>query len=573
MTTKPWWQDAVIYQVYLKSFYDSNGDGIGDLPGLIQKLPYIQSLGAKAIWLCPIYPSPGADNGYDVADYTDIDPCYGTLADFDQLVKQARALGIRIIMDLVVNHTSTSHRWFKEARKKKSSPFRDFYLWAPAAGADEAGNPLLPNNWMSEFGGSAWEFDRKSGEYYLHTFAKEQADLNWHNPIVRREMARIVKFWKARGVAGFRVDAVNLISKPDVSQQDPARFEDPLGSSVAFLAEGPMVHPWLQELGEQGFYAPVEPALLNPYADEDAELDADGEVVGPPPGWEPEYGVVEPDIFVMGEANGTTAEQAWQYVDPQRREFSALIHFDLMTLDQDSQSPLGKWSQAPFDVAATKKRIAHWQEQLAGRGFQALYWENHDQPRLKSRLALNPPVGACPDQLDEIYRELVTTLYASPGVKLLYQGQELGMTNTVFSKLSQMHDVDALQFYRERTKAGELTRSQALAAINAKGRDHARTPMQWDDSPHAGFTTGTPWLEVNPNYETLNVAAQENDPESLLNWYRQLFRDQPVNASAAKAQDDAVDVVAFVKDPLAAAAIPSFKRPQEKKKKKKRRRK
>ena len=466
-----WWTNAVVYQIYPRSFADSNGDGIGDLAGIESKLDYLVDLGVDVLWLSPIYRSPQDDNGYDISDYRDIDPMFGTLADFDRLLAAVHERGMKLIMDLVVNHTSDEHPWFMESRSSPDNPKRDWYWWR--TGRDDG----PPNNWGSIFSGSAWEYDDLTGEYYLHLFTKKQPDLNWENPQVRQAVYDLMNWWLDRGVDGFRMDVINLISKhatlPD-GQQAPGEL---YGDGSPYYSEGPRVHEFLQEMHRAVF------------ADRDAEL------------------------LTVGETPGVSVEQARLYTDRDRHELDMVFQFEHVELDHG----LGKWDVRSLNLVELKENLAKWQYGLARVGWNSLYWNNHDQPRVVSRY------GDDRNYWYESATLLATVLHLLRGTPYIYQGEELGMTNYPFASIEQFQDVESLNYYRQAVDGMGLDPRLVMSSLQAMGRDNARTPVQWDDSAHAGFTTGTPWLPVNPNYPWINAAAEVADPESVFAYYRSLI--------------------------------------------------
>lgn len=461
---KHWWQEVVVYQIYPRSFKDSNGDGIGDLQGIISELPYLEQLGIGAIWLSPVYASPNDDNGYDISDYEDIMPEFGTMADMDQLIEEADRHGIKIVMDLVVNHTSDEHRWFQEALKGKDNPYRDYYVWA-----DPAPDGGVPNDLRSSFSGSAWELDEKSGQYYLHLFSKKQPDLNWENPRLRQEIYDMMNFWIDKGIGGFRMDVIDLIGK------------EPL---KGITGNGPKLHEYLQEMAKATF---------------------DGK-----------------DLLTVGETWWATPEGAKLYSDPNRHELSMVFQFVHMMLDQ--QPGKEKWDLAPLSVPLLKKVFTMWQTELGDEGWNSLFWDNHDLPRIISRWGDDQKYRVKSGKMFAIL------LHLMKGTPYIYQGEEIGMINEVVTDISQVDDIESVNMYHERLAAG-YSKEEILASINAKGRDNARTPMQWSDAPNAGFTTGTPWLPVNPNYPEINVARSLERPKSLFHTYQQLIqlrKDNPL---------------------------------------------
>ena len=478
-----WWQRAVIYQVYPQSFQDSNGDGIGDLKGLIPRLDYLQKLGIDAIWLSPVYQSPGQDNGYDISDYQAINPQFGTMADLEALIRQAKARDIRIIMDLVVNHTSDEHRWFKVSRQSRANPYRDYYIWRDGSAT---GGP--PNAMKSTFSGSAWRRDEATGQYYLHLFGDKQPDLNWANPQVRQAIYKMMNFWISKGIGGFRMDVIDLIGK------EPDR---------GIRENGPKLHPYLQEMNRATFG--------------------------------------DTDLLTVGETWGATPSIAQQYADPKRHELSMVFQFEMMQLDQQNDD---KWALRPLDPAALKQVLIKWQTAFDyTKGWNSLFWNNHDLPRIVSRWGN-----------DQRYRVKSAKMFAIllhllRGTPYVYQGEEIGMTNAPVASIVDVQDVESVNMYREQMALGQSEKT-ILTAINAKGRDNARTPMQWRDAPNAGFTTSQPWMRVNPNYHTINVAAALDDPDSIFYTYQQLIRlrhenDVIVNGRFEAIQNLAPAVMAY----------------------------
>ncbi len=465
----PWWTNAVVYQIYPRSFADSNADGIGDLPGIESKLDYLAELGVDVLWLSPVYRSPQDDNGYDISDYQDIDPMFGTLADFDRLLTEVHARGMKLVMDLVVNHTSDEHPWFVESRSSKDNPKRDWYWWRPGTGEGP------PNNWGSIFSGSAWELDETTGEYYLHLFTRKQPDLNWENPQVRAAVYTMMNWWLDRGVDGFRMDVINLISKHASLPDGIVPTGDLYGDGGPYYMNGPRLHEFLQEMHEAVF------------ADRD-------------------------EIFTVGETPGASVEQARLLTDRARHELDMVFQFEHVELDHGRN----KWDLTGLHLVDLKANLAKWQYGLAEVGWNSLYWNNHDQPRIVSRFG-------DPDYWYESATLLAAVLHLHRGTPYIYQGEELGMTNFPFTDVSQFVDVESLNYYHQAVDQQGLDPGTVLLALEAIGRDNARTPMQWDDSENAGFTTGTPWLSVNPNYPRINAAAQVKDPESVFAWYRELI--------------------------------------------------
>ncbi|HCE2206367.1 TPA: alpha,alpha-phosphotrehalase [Vibrio parahaemolyticus] len=459
-----WWKTATIYQIYPKSFCDSGSKGTGDIKGIISKLDYLKHLGVDAIWLTPVYQSPMVDNGYDISDYYAINPQFGTMEDFDTLLAEAHQLGIRIIMDIVVNHTSTEHHWFQSALGDKNSPYRDYYIWKdPVEGAE-------PNNWQSKFGGNAWELDDATGQYYLHLFAKEQADLNWENPVVREEVKEVISFWADKGVDGFRLDVINLISK----QQDfPS---DDIGDGRRFYTDGPRVHEYLQEISDAVFQ---------------------------------KYGSV-----TVGEMSSTTLEHCQQYSSLDGKELSMVFNFHHLKVDYPNGE---KWTKAPFDFIQLKQIFNHWQTGLNGKGWGALFWCNHDQPRVVSRL------GDDKQYRVESAKMLAASVHMMQGTPYVYQGEEIGMTNPGYTEISQYRDVESTNMYDIMVNRDGVSQEEMMAILAQKSRDNSRTPMQWNSQKHAGFTEGTPWLEVAQNYSEINAEAAVADLNSVFYFYKRLI--------------------------------------------------
>lgn len=468
---KQWWKESVVYQVYPRSFYDSNGDGIGDLRGIIEKLDYIKELGVDVIWLCPVYRSPNDDNGYDISDYYDIMDEFGTMADWKELLAEVHKRGMKLIMDLVVNHTSDEHPWFIESRSSKDNKYRDYYIWRPGKNGRE------PNNWESTFSGSAWEYDEKTGEYYLHLFSKKQPDLNWENPAVRNDIYQMMTWWLDQGIDGFRMDVINFISKdmrfPDAPNPEGKKYV-PGGQ---FYVNGPRIHEFLQEMNRK---------VLSKY-----------------------------DCMTVGEMPGVTVDDAILYTAPERKELNMVFTFEHMDLDS---GPGGKWDLRPLQLSRLKKVLAKWQTGLHGRGWNSLYWNNHDQPRIVSRFGDDGKYRV------ESAKMLATVLHMMQGTPYIYQGEEIGMTNVRFSSIDHYRDIETLNMYKVKVLEEGQDEVKVMESIYAKGRDNARTPMQWDDSPNAGFTTGTPWIGVNPNYKEINVKQALADKNSIFYYYQKLIR-------------------------------------------------
>lgn len=466
---KKWWQSSVVYQIYPRSFCDSNGDGIGDIKGITSKMDYLKELGIDVIWLSPVYQSPNDDNGYDISDYQAIMEEFGTMEDFREMLAAAHERGIKLVMDLVVNHTSDEHRWFVESRKSVDNPYRDYYIWRPAKNGRE------PNNWGSCFSGSAWEYDPETEMYYLHLFSRKQPDLNWDNPMVRNEVYQMMNWWLDQGVDGFRMDVISLISKkPELPDGVPgingyASFNEP--------ANGPHVHEYLQEMRER---------VLN-----------------------------RADTITVGECSGVTLEEAKKYASSDGKELNMVFQFEHMDVDADGTN---KWSDKKMDLRDLKEVLTRWQKGLENIAWNSLFWENHDQPRSVSRFGN-----------DGVYREtsakmLATCLYMMQGTPYIYQGQELGMTNVPFERIEDFRDLDSINAYHELTEQGVFSREEMMRYLRYKSRDNARTPFQWNDEEHAGFTTGTPWIMVNPNYKEINAKEQMARQDSVFHYFQKLIR-------------------------------------------------
>ena len=481
---RQWWKEAVVYQVYPRSFNDANGDGIGDLKGITEKLPYLAKLGINVIWLSPVFDSPNVDNGYDISDYFAIMSDFGTMEDFDEMLETAHKHGIKILMDLVANHTSDQHPWFKESRSSKDNPYRDYYIWKDPKGFDEDGNPIPPNNWASEFGGPAWEWDEATGQFYLHIFFKEQPDLNWENEKVREDLYSMVRWWLDKGVDGFRLDAINIISKPEGFPDDPSTDFEKHTSSIPFvISNGTMVHPWMKELTRETFSR---------------------------------Y-----DVMTVGETSATSPEDAKLWAGYHTGELNMIFHFDHMGVDNDPNGKLGgKWSYAPYKLTELKRILNEWQTTLEGNAWGSLYWNNHDQPRVVSRF------GNDSDEFRTLSaKQLATTLHFMQGTPYIYQGEEIGMTNVKFDSIEDYRDGDSIRFYEDmHVDHKRLSHEEAMQAIYIKGRDNARTPVQWDASANGGFSPEgvTPWIAVNPNYPAINAEAVLADEDSIFYHYQQL---------------------------------------------------
>ena len=452
---RQWWHSSVVYQIYPRSFKDSNGDGIGDINGIREKLDYLKELGIDVIWLSPVYKSPNDDNGYDISDYCDIMDEFGTMEDMDNLLKEANERGIKILMDLVVNHTSDEHKWFIEAKKSKDNEYRDYYIWRDKVEGHE------PNELGSCFSGSAWQYDETTGQYYLHLFSKKQPDLNWENEKVRNEVYKMMNFWVDKGIGGFRMDVIDLIGKvPD----------------EMITGNGPKLHEYLQEMNK-------------------AALEGK-------------------DLLTVGETWGATPDVAKLYSNPERKELSMVFQFEHIGLDQIEGKE--KWDVKSLELLDLKKVLSKWQTELEGQGWNSLFWNNHDLPRIVSRW------GNDKEYRIESAKMLATLLHGMKGTPYIYQGEELGMTNVRFDDINDYNDIESLNMYKDRLSKG-YSHNEIMESIYAKGRDNARTPMQWDDSENAGFTTGTPWLAVNKNYDKINAKQCLQDENSIFNHYKKLI--------------------------------------------------
>lgn len=468
---KAWWKESVVYQIYPRSFCDSNGDGIGDLNGITSKLDYLKELGIDVIWLSPVYQSPNDDNGYDISDYQAIMKEFGSMEDYDRMLSEAHKRGIKIMMDLVVNHTSDEHAWFVESRKDKDNPYRDYYIWREGKDGKE------PNNWGSCFGGSAWEYDAATDMYYLHLFSKKQPDLNWENEKVRDEVFDMMTWWCEKGIDGFRMDVISMISKVS-GLPDGEAGKSGYGNFGPFVQNGPRVHEFLQEMNKK---------VLSRY-----------------------------DLITVGECSGVTVEEAKKYAASDGRELSMVFQFEHMDLDGGESF---KWNDRKIKLSELKQVLSKWQTQLEGKAWNSLYWCNHDQPRMLSRLGND----------SGRYREasakmLATCLHMMQGTPYIYQGEELGMTNYPFQSLDEFRDIESINAYHELTEKGIVGKEDMFRYISYKGRDNARTPVQWDDSQNAGFTTGTPWIPVNPNYTEINAKEQLGRRDSVFHYYKELIR-------------------------------------------------
>ena len=454
---KYWWQEVVVYQIYPRSFKDSNGDGIGDLRGIIEKLDYLHTLGIGAVWLSPVYKSPNDDNGYDISDYEDIMDEFGTMADMEELIVEADKRGIKIVMDLVVNHTSDEHHWFIESRKGKDNSYHDYYVWA-----DPAEDGGVPTDLQSIFLGSAWKYDETSGQYYLHLFSQKQPDLNWENEKVRREVYDMMNFWIDKGVGGFRMDVIDLIGKIPLE---------------GITSNGPKLHEYLQEMNKATFG--------------------------------------EKDLLTVGETWGATPEIAKLYSNPERHELSMVFQFEHSLLDNEPGKE--KWDLKPLDVTGLKTVLSKWQTELGEEGWNSLFWNNHDLPRIVSRW------GNDKEHRVRSAKAFAILLHMMKGTPYIYQGEELGLTNTPVSSIEELDDIESINMYHDRISRG-FSIDSIMTSLNAKGRDNARRPIPWTDEANGGFTTGTPWLALNPNYKEINVEAELKNPDSVFHTYQKLIQ-------------------------------------------------
>lgn len=498
---KKWWKESVVYQIYPKSFKDSNGDGVGDIRGIIQKLDYLKELGVNVLWISPMLESPQDDNGYDISDYRRIYEEYGTMEDYEELLCEAHKRSIRILMDLVVNHTSDEHNWFIESRKSKDNPYRDYYIWKDPVNGKE------PNNWGGAFGGSAWEYDPQTQMYYLHLFSKKQPDLNWENEKVRQEVYDMMKFWCEKGIDGFRMDVISMISK-DQRFPDGEMNNGLYGDFGPYCVHGPRVHEFLQEMNQK---------VLSKY-----------------------------DIMTVGETAGVTIEEAQKYAGDDRNELNMVFQFEHV---ESGCGDYGKWTTAKYDFKEFKNIMIKWQEELQGKAWNSLFLGNHDQPRSVSRFGNDNPV----------YREtsakmLATCIHMMQGTPYVYQGEELGMTNCPFNTLENFRDLESINAFHELTEQGKMTEEEMMAAIGYKGRDNARTPMQWDDSANAGFSgaDATPWIMVNPNYTKINAKDQVSREDSVFKYYQKLIKlrhesDLIVYGTYDLILDDDKDIYAYIR--------------------------
>lgn len=467
---KKWWKESVVYQIYPRSFNDSNGDGIGDLNGITEKLDYLKNLGIDVIWLSPVYQSPNDDNGYDISDYQAIMKEFGTMEDFDRMLAAAHERGIKIVMDLVVNHTSDEHAWFMESRKSKDNPYRDYYIWREGKDGKE------PNNWGSCFSGSAWVYDEATDMYYLHLFSKKQPDLNWENPKVRDEVFSMMDWWCQKGIDGFRMDVINMISK--VEGLPDGKVSDGLhGDPSPFVQNGPRVHEYLQEMNQR---------VLSKY-----------------------------DLLTVGECPGVTVEEAQRYASDKETELGMVFQFEHMGLDEGEFS---KWSDRKIKLTDLKENLTKWQNGLDGKAWNSLYWCNHDQPRILSRF------GNDSKEYREVSAKMLgTCLHMMQGTPYVYQGEELGMTNVPFKSIDDFRDIESIRAYQEYVESGIINKEDMMRFLCYKSRDNARTPMQWNSGKNAGFTEGTAWIMVNPNYKEINAEEQVDRADSVFNYYKKLI--------------------------------------------------
>lgn len=469
-----WWKKSVVYEIYVKSFKDSNGDGIGDLPGVTEKLGYLQELGVDVLWLTPVYESPNDDNGYDISDYCSIMDTFGTMEDFERLLGEAHKRGIRIVMDLVVNHTSDEHPWFVESSKDRENPFRDYYIWRDGRSGDGTSITEPPNNWTSSFLGSAWQYEETTGQYYLHMFSKKQPDLNWDYPPVRTQVFEMMRWWLDKGIDGFRMDVISLISK------DPQMLcTDSEGKGHTVCANGPRVHEYLREMRRE---------VLNSY-----------------------------DIMTVGETPAVTIEEANQYASSDRKELDMVFQFELMDVDGGES---GKWNDTRYRLKDVKQVLRKWQKGLHGQAWNSLFWNNHDQPRVVSRFGNT----ATPVYWEKSAKMLATALYFLQGTPYIYQGEELGMTNIAFQEIGEFRDIESLNAYREYVEVKhQISHEDMMRYLRKSSRDNARTPMQWSDEPYAGFSVCEPWIGVNDNYRWINASKQQKDPDSIFCYYKKLI--------------------------------------------------
>lgn len=465
---QPWWKKAVVYQIYPKSFNDTTGNGVGDIQGIIEKLDYLKELGVDVLWLTPMYKSPQNDNGYDISDYYDIHDEYGTMEDFERLLQETHNRGMKLIMDIVVNHTSTEHQWFQESKKSKDNPYRDYYIWRDPVDGEE------PTNWKSKFGGNAWKYDEKTGQYYLHLFDVTQADLNWENEQMREDIYEMMRFWAKKGIDGFRLDVINLISKNQEFQNDDGSVAP--GDGRKFYTDGPRAHEFMQEMNREVF---------KPH-----------------------------DLMTVGEMSSTSIEHCIKYTAPDRDELSMTFNFHHLKVDYPNGE---KWTVADFDFHELKQILSKWQYEMnKGNGWNALFWCNHDQPRVLSRF------GDDENYPEESGKMLATTIHMMQGTPYIYQGEEFGMTNPKFENINRYRDVESLNMY-EQFKAAGVSEEKIMEILKQKSRDNSRTPVQWDTENNAGFTNGTPWIDVADNYKEVNAEVVTKKNDSIFHHYQKLI--------------------------------------------------
>lgn len=492
---KKWWKESVVYQIYPRSFKDSNGDGIGDINGITSKLDYLKELGIDVIWLSPVYKSPNDDNGYDISDYRDIMDEFGTMEDFDKLLNEAHKRNIKILMDLVVNHTSDEHKWFVESRKSRDNKYRDYYIWREGKDGKE------PNNWGSIFGGSAWQYDENTNMYYLHLFSKKQPDLNWENETVRNEIYDMMKWWLDKGIDGFRMDVISMISKDQ-------KFPDGKnGDFGPYSIHGPRVHEFLKEMNKE---------VLSKY-----------------------------DIMTVGETAGVTIDEAKKYAGFDSNELNMVFQFEHMDLDNNKDY---KWNDEPVKLTKLKEVMGKWQTELEGEAWNSLFWNNHDQPRVVSRF------GNDSDEYREVSAKMLgTCLHMMKGTPYIYQGEELGMTNIYFNSIDEYNDIESINAYNELVGSGKVSKEKMMSYLRYKSRDNARTPMQWSDDENAGFTTGKPWMTINPNYVKINAQNEVSDSNSVFNYYKKLIKlrkenDIIVYGNYKPILEDSEEIFAYIRE-------------------------
>lgn len=507
MENKHWWNNSVVYQIYPKSFQDSNGDGVGDLRGIIEHLDYLKKLGVDIIWLNPIYKSPQVDNGYDISDYQAINPTLGNMADFQDLIDGIHERGMKLVMDLVVNHTSDQHKWFQESKKSKDNPYRDYYIWR------DGKNGQAPNNWGSYFSGSAWQYDKQTDQYFLHLFAPQQVDLNWENPKVRHSVYDMMNWWAAKGVDGFRMDVINLISKPAGLPDGKKSADEKYANVQPLVANGPRIHEFLQEMNKN---------VMSKHK-----------------------------MITVGETPGATPEDAQKYASLDNKELNMVFQFEHMGLDGNDNPALGKWNDKKASLSDLRANFTKWQEELMGKAWNSLYWNNHDQPRVVSRFGDD----STEENRVKSAKMLATMLHFQQGTPYIFEGEEIGMTNAGFTKLSDYVDLESINAYHQLVDDQHLLDGQTMMKYLAhSSRDNARTPMQWDDSKNAGFTDGQPWEKMNPAYKQINVKQALADPNSIFYYYQKLIKlrhEMPVITNGdyrlAKGNSDDPDVFAYVR--------------------------